>query len=289
MANRLIAVSFLLLFLAGCSNNPPIKEAKGLQQDTVVTDDGEVTFKIFNAANVPAERVDAVKKELLEAYDDIKQTIQTDYTPSKKINIHLLEGREFSKGLRADIKLYGVRNGSHPLVHELTHTLLGYGDNSDSSRGYLSQEGFAVYMENRFGKQKYPIHKVMKLFLSMEKSIPLNKLIDLDNDDSLFRPAIVGPDGFAVQEMSYYHAASFVTYLIDTYGLEKFEKVYDQPNLGEKLVSVYGKNVDELEREWLSYIEKNYNEPETEEKMKIENFYTIVSSMDSIDQQIFQR
>ncbi|WP_053367434.1 hypothetical protein [Bacillus sp. FJAT-27245] len=225
----------------------------------------------------------------MKAYDDIRQTLKTDYTPSKKINIHLLEGSEVSWGPKADIKLYGVLIGRDSLVHELTHTLSGYGNNFDSSRGYLTQEGFAVYMENRFGKQKYPIHKVMKLFLNMGKAIPLNKLMDLDQDDSLFRPLINGPDDYAVQAMSYYHAASFVTFLIDTYGLEKFEKIYNQANLGEKLLEVFGKNVDELEDEWLSFIGENYDEPEIDEKMKIENFYTVISSIDSIDQQIFQR
>ncbi|WP_142752235.1 hypothetical protein [Neobacillus piezotolerans] len=279
----------MLLLMAGCTTNPPIKEAKGLQENIAVTDDGEVTFKIFNTANVPAERVDAVKKELTQAYNEIRQTIKTDYTPSKRINIHLLEGSEVSWGFKADIKLYGVRNGKDPLVHELTHTLLGYGVNNDSTRGYLTQEGLAVYMENRFGKQKSPVHKVMKLFLNLGKAIPLNKLIDLDNDDRLFSPAIIGPDGFAIQVMSYYHAASFVTYLIDTYGLDNFEKIYNKPMLSEKFAEVYGKNVDELEGEWLSYIDKNYNEPEMEEKMKIENFYSLLSSIDSIDEQIFQR
>lgn len=289
MVKKLIVCSVLLLFITGCSNNPPIKEAKGLQQNSVVTDDGEVTLKIFNTANMPAERVEAVKLELLQAYNDIRQIIKTGYTPSKTINVHLLEGEGISWGLKADIKLYGVRNGKYPLVHELTHTILGYGDNFDSSRGYLTQEGFADYMENRFGKQKYPIHKVMKLFLNMGKSIPLHKLIDLDHDDSLFRRTVNGPEDFAVQVMSYTHSASFVTYLIDTYGLEKFEKVYDQPGLGEKLVEVYGKDVDELEREWVSYVEGNFSEPTSEEKMKMDNFYTVFSSIDSIDQQIFER
>lgn len=284
MVKKLVAFSFLLLFMAGCSNNSPIKEAKGLQQNIVITDDGEVTFKIINTANVPPERVEAVKMELLQAYKDIRQTIKIDYTPSKKINIHLLEGKEFSWGYKDEMKLYGVRNGTHPLVHELTHILLGYGD-----RGYLTQEGFAEYTENRFGKQKYPIHKVMKLFLNMGKAIPLYKLIDLDQADSLFRPEMVGLDDYAVLRMSYIHAASFVTYLIDTYGLEKFEKVYDQPNLGEKLVEVYGKNVDELEREWVSYVDGNYTELSSDEKMKIENFYTVLSSIDSIEEQIFER
>lgn len=37
-----------------------------------------------------------------------------------------------------------------------------------------------------------------------------------------------------LMEMSYTHAASFVTYLINTYGLEKFEQIYNEKELAKK-------------------------------------------------------
>ena len=38
-------------------------------------------------------------------------------------------------------------------------------------------------MENQYGKQAYPVHKVMKTLIETNKNIPLYKLTGVENDD----------------------------------------------------------------------------------------------------------
>ena len=142
--------------------------------------------------------------------------------------------------------IYGIRENQYPLVHELTHTLLGYGDNFGTNRGYLTQEGFAVYMEDKYGKQKQYSHQIMKHLIDINKTISINKLVDLNQDDSYFRPGLINPEDYTIQWISYIHAASFVTYLIESYGLEKFEQIYNKEDLAKKIGDIYEKNISEI-------------------------------------------
>lgn len=115
-------------------------------ENIVVTKDGKITFEIKNDINVPKEKVAILKDEILTAYDNIQQSIHTSYVPSDKITIYLKEDGQ-SWGLASKIELTGVKEDIYPLVHEMTHSLLGYGNNFGSDHGYFTQEGFASYME----------------------------------------------------------------------------------------------------------------------------------------------
>lgn len=296
MKQLMIFTLILILLLTACSNESSIpkeqKHRKKMEENIFVTEDGKIRFSIYNTAKLPEKKVESIKLEILSGYNNIiNHSIKTDYVPSNKINIFLLKGNEMSWGLRNELKLYYPTSwyDKIPIVHELTHTLLGHGNNFETSKGYLTQEGFADYMENRYGKQKLPVHKVMKYLINSHKNIPLYKLIDENSDDSLFRPQLINLEEFTIQWISYIHANSFVTFLIDTYGISKFQKIYNQDNLGSKLEEVYGENTDELEKEWLHFIQQTQLELTSEDKMKINNFYYINSALDSIDPNIFIR
>lgn len=83
------------------------------------------------------------------------------------------------------------------------------------------------------------------------------------------------------------HAASFVIYLIDTYGLEMFEQIYDEKELAKKLEEVYGKNSSELEKDWLAFIQ-NQQGLTYEEKLKW-GFYDMNTILLQIDPTYFAK
>lgn len=301
---RLMAFCLGACFLAaGCSNN----EAEGYEEarqeskadaaessaapqtgtDIVKTKDG-ITFKIIDNAGITDKKKEQFKLELSDAYNKVRDSILTDYEPAKRITIYLEDGSDASWGFKNEVVLYGIRNNQHPLVHELTHSLLGYGSDFGSDRGYFTQEGYAVYMENQYGKTGYPAHKVVNYLASQNKRVPLEKLISKDTDDQFFRHSSKKEGDIALQWISYTEAGSFITYLIDVYGLERFEKIYNQDNLEKKLYEVYGKNSGELEQEWLQYIEENAGELSMPDKMNIPNFYYVDESLSAIDSKYFK-
>lgn len=284
----------LVFLLTACTQDtvvPKEKEEEKNNENIVVTPDGKITFEIVNNIKVSPEKVESIKDEILTAYDDIQDSIHTDYVPSERINVYLNEGNEISWGLRSKILLYGIREDRYPLVHELTHSLLGYGNNFEKSSGYgyFTPEGIATYMEEKYGKINSYSHQFVKSFIDTNKLIPISNLIDPNQDDSYFRPDLTSQTGDTLMWMSYIHSASFIKYLIDTYGLEKFEKIYNEKNIGEKIEEVYGKNISEIENDWIGFI-KNSQEPTNKEKIKMMNYSHLSSSLiDQIDPKYFTK
>ncbi|MGE7951253.1 peptidase MA family metallohydrolase [Lysinibacillus xylanilyticus] len=284
----------LVFLLTACTQDtvvPKEKEEEKNNENIVVTPDGKITFEIVNNIEVPQEKVESIKDEILTAYDDIQDSIHTDYVPSERINVYLNEGDNVSWGLRSKIILYGIREDRYHLVHELTHSLLGYGNNFEKSSGYgyFTQEGFATYMEDKYGKINSYSHQFVKSFIDTNKLIPIHNLIDPNQEDSYFRPDLTSQTGDTLMWMSYMHSASFVKYLIDTYGLEKFEKIYNKKNVAKKIEEVYGKNISEIENDWIGFI-KNSQEPTNKEKIKMMNYSYLSSSLiDQIDPKYFTK
>ncbi|EON72385.1 hypothetical protein [Lysinibacillus sphaericus] len=281
-----------IFLLTACTQDTVVPKEKEQEEkddeNIVVTADGKITFEIFNEIKVPQEKVESIKDELLNAYDKIQNSIHTGYVPSERINVYLNVGNEHSWGLRSELKLYGIQENQYPLVHELTHSLLGYGNNFDASSGYFTQEGFASYMEDKYGKQQSYSHKVMKYFIDSNKLIPISKLIDPNQDDSYFRPALTNQEEYILQWMSYTHSASFITYLIDTYGLEKFEQLYNEEDLAKKIEEIYEKNISEIENDWVVFI-KNGETLTYEDKNKMGYFYNSSLFIDKIDPKFFTK
>ncbi|MGA3674537.1 hypothetical protein [Lysinibacillus agricola] len=283
----------IILLLTACTQDTdvPKEELQDEKNDEniVVTADGKITFEIINTIKVPQEKVESIKDELLHAYEDIQNSIHTAYVPSERIKVYLNEGYDVSLGLKSKIELFGIKENQYPLVHELTHSILGYGNNFDRSSGYFTQEGFADYMEEMYGKTKTSSHQFMKYFMDSNKLIPISKLIDPNQDDSYFRPNLTNPEEWnTLRWMSYTHSASFIKYLIDTYGLEKFEQIYNEKDLVKKIEDVYGKSVGELENDWLVFI-NNQTGLTYEEKSKMGYFYRVNSIIIQLDPKYFTK
>lgn len=129
--------------------------------------------------------------------------------------------------------------------HELTHCI-AYMINHHSTRARLEllSEGLAEAMVGE--RQGQPIHSLVGSLLK-DKEISIRDLTD--------------NRAFHQLEDSYPIAGSFVKYLLDEYGIEKFKFVYKythpkhiylQLNLIFK--KAYGKKLDELEKEWREYL-----------------------------------
>jgi hypothetical protein len=57
------------------------------------------------------------------------------------------------------------------------------------------------------------------------------------------------------QQLAYNAGASFLAYVLDLYGAQRLRGIYPAPSgeLPDRIRSVYGKSLDELEAEWQRY------------------------------------
>lgn len=138
--------------------------------------------------------------------------------------------------------------------HETVHVLMRSYGNPPA----LFNEGFAVYMSEKLGTHalkslsggESSIYERVRKLKSKNEWIPLEELITYTEIGSKkTRPPV-----------SYPQAASFVKFLIDTYGEDKFLAAYKHlQNSGskqvqekniEKLANIYGKSMNELKKQW---------------------------------------
>lgn len=127
--------------------------------------------------------------------------------------------------------------------HEDTHLLsLSWGLSI-----YLFNEGLSQFMEGSlFGKD---IDVLSKRLMKKNKLYSLKWLLNNKNWDKV------------KEKIVYPQAGSFVRYLINTYGLEKFKKVYKKLSRNKKvqdnikiIENTYLKSVKELEANWKKYL-----------------------------------
>jgi len=162
------------------------------------------------------------------------------------------QGRGWAYGSTI-VEVYNEQEQLDP-YHETTHVLM----RPFGSPPALFNEGFAVYMSERLGADalddlsggRATIYERVRELKSKDEWIELEKLItysEIGSPES--RPPI-----------AYAEAASFVKFLIDEYGKDKFLLVYKKlKNSNNKIVhwtnkmalqKIYGKQLSELQEEW---------------------------------------
>lgn len=141
----------------------------------------------------------------------------------------------------------GVQNN---VRHELTHIVAAERSNNHLNTGF--QEGIAQYVEKRVPDLETRIHLLSQAY----QENALLPWSDFDHRDRVYgRP-----------EVSYPQTLSVVSYLVDTYGFEKFQTFLstsaNSTGYRSALEKTYGVSPAELEAAWLawlpSYLEGGY-------------------------------
>jgi len=151
------------------------------------------------------------------------------------------------------VEIYNEKEKLNP-YHETTHILM----RSYGTPPALFNEGFAVYMSERLGAHalnamgggEASVHERVKELNGKGELIPLEKLLNFTEIGS----------GETNPPVAYPEAASFVKFLIDKYGKDKFIEAYGtlassgdksvQKQNVEALQGIYGKSLDQLRKEW---------------------------------------
>jgi len=180
-------------------------------------------------------RAEEIRAELLAFLEPPPQD------DGKKITIRLSDEPGMSRiaGTRL-IYLHLVREGRLPLVHEVTHVLMG------NSASRLLHEGLAVYTQERFGHElAFP-----------NFSMPVNWCILKELSKATLLPLLNLHKGMGFyggsRKLAYLQAGSFTKYLIKRYGYAKFRDAYYSGDYKY----VYGQSLSELERGWVASLQR---------------------------------
>jgi len=151
------------------------------------------------------------------------------------------------------VEVYNAKQRMDP-YHETAHILMGPQGNPPA----IFNEGFAVYMSKELGSAaaKDPGGGRSSIYAQARELKEKDDWIDLDE---LLTYGEIGP-AWSRPPVAYPEAASFVKFLIDVYGRDKFLQAYKslqnssdkavQQQNREKLQQIYNKPLGQLEREW---------------------------------------
>lgn len=155
-----------------------------------------------------------------------------------------------------------------PIAHELTHALC----NTDATDSISLSEGLAGYMQDNIGNNPFPmsfginIHNLIKTY--MEDGYYTDDIIKNIGCSSKIYPYMGGSNIEFLNRSLWYNASqSFVTYLIDTYGMEDFMNVYNADNVENAYEKIMGKDIISLRQEWLVFLD-NYSCKMTKEEIE---------------------
>ncbi len=194
------------------------------------------------------ELVEMVETAVQEASDTLREPIQT------KFEVYFIDKVIGQGGYASGYMVISYLDRNYAgnglynvLVHEASHVI----DRQFApQRVIMLTEGLAVWVSGGHFKPD-ELNQRAAAILSTGNYVPLGELVsDFYN---------------AQHESSYSQAAGFVTYLIQTYSWPSFRAFYadtaadDASTLTEalnlNLQAYYGKSLDEMEAEWLAYLE----------------------------------
>lgn len=210
-------------------------------------------------ANVSEDLAKRFAKDIEQTYRDVGKFLGKD-TPLRNI-VSINDDHFFphykkttrqivvpANRLRGDASGPPSLRGRGPSIGALVTNVLASSKNKNW--GKFLETGLEIYMQEKFGKaydRAYPtmgkeIHSATaRIYRRNNQLFPLMEVEEIRSR----RQRLVG-----ARQLAYLQEASFVKFLIEKYGKEKFFDVFD----GKTFIAAYGKKIGMLEREWIKLI-----------------------------------
>ncbi len=209
-------------------------------------------FVIHNQGNFTAGEVQRVRTQLEAGAAALSEYLGPAATRRSPVVVNLWAGAGVSHSHhgQGSIELYWVRERRAPIIHELTHVLAGY----TASNGHWTQEGFASYMQDRYGEDiAFPTqrmaHGLVKALREDGRLLPMLEIMK-DRD----RATYFGLRTPWSRWLAYTQSTSFCQFLIERYGKERFFEIYDRSVETMDFTGLYGRTAEVLIAEWSSYV-----------------------------------
>lgn len=212
----------------------------------------EERFVIYNHGNFTTQEIQRIRTQLEVGTRALEKYIGPIPSHKFPVIVNLLPGRGISNVYRGPIELYFTRERRAPVIHELTHILAGY----NIANGHWTQEGFASYMQDKYGEDEaFPTrkmaHGLVKVIIEEGSLLPMLEVMNDRNRQKYF-----GTGYLWGRWLAYTQSTSYCIYLIEKYGHEKFFNLYDKPFRRGDFIRNYDKTAEVLVDEWLDYVRK---------------------------------
>lgn len=224
----------------------------------------QIALVEWNRLDSPDNRFDTAEEFLAEVDNYVIQIAQflkkenwLEHYSEKRINFkyaetgpsHVANGYYAYKSLVLEI-YYNVsfKRDLAPIAHEITHLITPF------YSAHSLREGLACMMQDRFGKNDCafnygaPVHRLAKQFLLPEYKMILDVIgkpgvpdLDIYNDIN-FRAGY------------YLLSHSFSKFLVETYEMDNFMKLYETSELLSSYQDVTGKSLAELKNDWIQHL-----------------------------------
>jgi len=183
-----------------------------------------------------------------ERYGDEKVFFYFDKTISRAVsNKHVVLNQFF------------FENRIAPIAHEIAHIVL-------TSKNDTLREGFASFCQDEFGKNHaisnfgLDVHALARYYLTPAHAKIIENIGHCEWPE--FGQVSMGDFRPAVYRTSH----SFVNYLIETYGTDKFLELYKTIKTDADYAAVYGKEIAEIKADWLTFLQE-YERPLTKDEI----------------------
>ncbi|MEW6741695.1 MAG: hypothetical protein AB1486_02955 [Planctomycetota bacterium] len=193
----------------------------------------------FPADHPSAARMPDYGRRLDEVFERICACLQVTY--DERITMYLYRDGEQGKRLTGQDLDFANPEGravhqrpESTLGHEMVHVIalkLGY-----SQTGLLG-EGIAVYLN---GAKSEEHHRYAAKLLAEGKLPTVARMLT----------------AFWDQQQGYPAAGSFCGYLIETFGIERFKKLYPLTDPAAAATDILGKSLDTIEQDWCAFLSK---------------------------------
>ncbi|MCS7054307.1 MAG: hypothetical protein NZM09_11330, partial [Ignavibacterium sp.] len=249
--NRVISVSVILIFIIGFLSKPLLgfstSENELLKHLNKTID--EKNFTIY-ASELDSLEEKNIINHVHYYYSELEKSLSVK--PSKKIKIFLFDNPQQKKKLfgseNADVAkpwLYHIyldkTNWKNSIKHEIAHIF-----SAEFGSSFLSLAGdFNPFLIEGFATSQDPfINNISIDYLAAlhNQKTKKNLVSELYHKLNFF--------GFN-STLSYLYSGSYVKFLIENYGIEKFKKFYSSNDFK----NVYGQEIDKVFEKYISYLQ----------------------------------
>jgi LysM repeat protein len=232
---------------------PPSQSGDGAAENyplSMIVPSGQITLH-YQPGTYPDQHIESLSQTIDDIWADV-QTRLGEPLP-RAINVYLA-GTLFAvnpllQGLTQSLKYRSfilVNGAFHPgeeqyiIAHELTHIasthVLG------ATNNLMLHEGLAVYLPQAYLTEQAGYLPHTEICAALVGTPEFRTAVRMQDFS-------YGPSGFGGHIRNYFNynlAGCFVTYLIETYGLEKLDWVYETGDYE----GIYGRSLAQLDQEW---------------------------------------